>query len=168
MNRSSYTGFANMAEMPLHFLNTMFVEGLCDEVRRELKVTLPGWKTATVADVCERARQAWQTLKEEERREKKTERALIMRNLEWKSHKYDEREERPRRENPDWEPRYETGPGQRRLWNRSDNPRRQGECFRCGKPGHWGRDCNALARQRGGACDCHNSERDQLRPQKKM
>jgi len=144
-----HSGYDNPAEIPRHFLNTMFVDGLCDEVRKEVKADMPGWKTAEVVAVFERARQAWQTLREEERRGKKTERALIVRNLELKSRKYEDREGRPRRDNPDWEPRYEAEQGQRRPWNRENEPRRQGECFNCGKFGHWSRECKAPPRQRG-------------------
>ena len=144
-----HSGYDNTADAPRHFLNTMFVDGLCDEVRKEVKAAMPGWKTAAVADVFERARQAWQTLREEDRRGKKAAQVLLVRNLELKGRKYDEREGRPRRDNPDWEPRYETGQGQRRTSNRDNEPQRQGECYNCGKFGHWSRDCKASPRQRG-------------------
>ena len=132
-----HSGYDMLAGVPHHLLNSMFVEGLCDEVRKEVKTAIPEWKGAAPAVLHERVRQAWQTQKEEERREIKAERALIMRNLERKARKYGEREERPRRDNPDWEPRYEAGQGQRRPWTRNNEQQKGGECFNCGKPGHW-------------------------------
>ena len=38
-----HSGYDNPAEIPRHFLNTMFVDGLCDEVRKEVKADMPGW-----------------------------------------------------------------------------------------------------------------------------
>jgi len=59
-----HSGYDSMREAPKHFLNTMFVEGLCDEVRKKVKASIPGWKDSEPAALHERARQAWQTQKE--------------------------------------------------------------------------------------------------------
>ena len=142
-----HSGYEEMGVVPKQFLNNTFVEGLCDEIRREVKAT-PDWKNTEPAILHERARQAWQTLKEEDRRGKRTERVLIMKNLKRKERQYEDQDRRPRRDNPDWEHRKERGQDQRRPWNRNNGPQRAGECYTCGQPGHWSRECQAAPRQR--------------------
>jgi len=90
-----HSGYNNLRDVPEHFFNTMFVEGLCDEVRRDVKARYPVWKNARTENLHDRARQAWKTMQKEERRGRLTQRALVVRDLERKDREYEETGFRP-------------------------------------------------------------------------